>query len=153
MLNYASNRCCTKFKNWLFLINQLGRALNEVISIWSQISLKIPSDKSVRLSALQWDESYLWVKRLSAINSEDKSEWKKPGVKGQKLESLKIIQPKPTIKHTVIPGFPHSAGQSAHDYNAFWLRVKPQAHTWAPEQEHRLQDQRTVLGIKITCRF
>ena len=28
---------------------------------------------------------------------------KKPGVKGQKLESLKIIQPKPTMKHTVTP--------------------------------------------------
>lgn len=34
-----------------------------------------------------------------AVNSEDKNEWKKPGVKGQKLESLRIIQQKPTIKN------------------------------------------------------
>lgn len=45
------------------------------------------------------------------INGKDKNDWKRPGIKGQKLELLNTMQHNATIRNTAIPWNSYSAGQ------------------------------------------
>lgn len=60
-----------------------------------------------------------------------KNDWENSRVKGQKLESLKIIQQNPTVKSPRVPW-----DFKSHEHTALWWRVKCQAHAWAQNKQH-----------------
>lgn len=115
------------------------RTLNEVISIWSQIGLKMPCDKSVRLSDLWLHESYLWASRVG----------------GMKLWKQRWIWEKPWSQRTKVGIMKDNAAQSHNqkpcgttDFFTAQVKSSPvtlpfygrgqnvRPPTWAPKQQH-----------------